>query len=1428
MRRTLLLVIAFIALSDLYAQTRLGLHFTKEELEIWKKRAVSGPYRTKGDVQPNSPGDWNRVVSEADAFLANPSTERWVGYTGGGCFPTGSTYEPKVKGVFMQSAAFVWLVTGNNKYLAPIKEELLWHAKQPLLDFTNTSRWCYIGDSNPGFNISEWLTKCMHSYDYIKETLTPAERAILDNWLLGAAKYYVMNVDAYFKKRFADRANGNYQLSSYSIACEKDNYKQTMYYGSTPVGFLARGYNNRHGTNVRFIGTVGIFLDNQELQDFAKRWFFEWMRYGVYPSMDIADLHRCLVNPSTEPERGYNYVYSFAQAMSDLADVFARSGDNSLYEYATTDGYYGSESPGNPKTLQKVLENTLKYMNGTHKRYASEVSTTNSNMLINGIDPYASPGEIAYDTWFCVANRYYKNKTITANYLRQAPGCRPYPNTARNIGGFHTWGGHAGIYPATLFMFGQLEGVTDPYTNGSTTLPDKPVVVITGSTNLCQGSSVVLSAPANYAGYKWSSGENTRQITVSAAGSYKLKVKDQNDNFSPDSDEVIVKVTTVPQPVITPLGSTSICSGESVSLSAGSGEGLTYQWKRNDEVITNATDASYTATQAGNYTVLASKNNCVSAPSASVTVSITNVPKPIITAAGNTTFNEGESVVLSTNQGTEFSYQWRLNGELISNADNYSFTATKAGNYSVRIKQNNCESEESALVSVTVNSSVQSVAIPDGNVNFCEGGSVLLKSVTGTGLSYEWFNNEIKIPNAQASSYSATASGKYTVVVSKDGIPLLPSNPITVTVTPLIIAEITANGPTAFCSNGAVNLEANKGPGLTYRWKKDGNVIPDATSSEYKTNRSGSYSVDITQNGCQTISSNVIDVVVNKTTTPVIVVDGSTNFCEGDSAVLSTTNEENVVYQWKRNGVVIADANKAEYTAKQAGSYTVEATRNNCSLISSEPVSITVNTTFVPVISATDGTVLCDVTTLLLKANVGSGITYQWQKDGINIPKAVDANLEVIQPGVYTVLVTRNGCGSVLSNALTVTNSTVPVPEAVITAQGSTNICAGTSVTLSANTGAGLSYQWHKNGDAIANATNPTYAADASGQYSVEITREGCRTRVSNEITVSVASLATKPAITASGNTTIFEGGNVTLSTTPVTGLLYQWLRNSINIAGATSPTYKATLGGRYTLAVTQNNCQQAISDPIVVSVKTTTINVPVIIVTGPTTFCDGGSVKLTAPAGYTEYQWSNGATTQSITVTTTGEYSVTISQGKSTSTYTSKPIKIDVIPQPSQPEIKRENEKLLSSPGYVYQWFLNEQVISGATEREYTPTQDGSYTVIITNERGCATLSKPMHYTIGNSAAKVAVKGTDPIVYPNPTTGTFILAFPVEASTENTESHLEVSVANAFGQIVYQEETALRSDNSVSLDVSFLHTGVYLLKVKQGGKVYNKKIMKE
>lgn len=76
-------------------------------------------------------------------------------------------------------------------------------------------------------------------------------------------------------------------------------------------------------------------------------------------------------------------------------------------------------------------------------------------------------------------------------------------------------------------------------------------------------------------------------------------------------------------------------------------------------------------------------------------------------------------------------------------------------------------------------------------------------------------------------------------------------------------------------------------------------------------------------------------------------------------------------------------------------------------------------------------------------------------------------------------------------------------PSASINAGGSTTFCMGESVTLSANTNSNFTYQWKRNNINIPGATNATYAATSSGNYTVEITNMGCSS-ISNAITVTV------------------------------------------------------------------------------------------------------------------------------------------------------------------------------------------------------------------------------------------------------------------------------------------------------------------------------------
>lgn len=106
-----------------------------------------------------------------------------------------------------------------------------------------------------------------------------------------------------------------------------------------------------------------------------------------------------------------------------------------------------------------------------------------------------------------------------------------------------------------------------------------------------------------------------------------------------------------------------------------------------------------------------------------------------------------------------------------------------------------------------------------------------------------------------------------------------------------------------------------------------------------------------------------------------------------------------------------------------------------------------------------------------------------------------------------------------------------------------------------------------------------------------------------------------------------------------------------------------------YNYFLESNESNNVLATPVTLTQQGGTI--PVITANGPTSFCQGGSVTLTATSGGS-YLWSNGATTQSITVNTSGSYSVTVSNGTACSatsvatTVTVTPISITANATPS------------------------------------------------------------------------------------------------------------------------------------------------------------------
>jgi hypothetical protein len=310
----------------------------------------------------------------------------------------------------------------------------------------------------------------------------------------------------------------------------------------------------------------------------------------------------------------------------------------------------------------------------------------------------------------------------------------------------------------------------------------------------------------------------------------------------------------------------------------------------------------------------------------------------------------------------------------------------------------------------------------------------------------------------------------------------------------------------------------------------------------------------------------------------------SVNFGQPASFTATVTGTPPLTYQWRKDGLDIAGATSATLTIvapTAAGNYTVVVT-NAAGAVTSATAVLTVNVP--PSITTAPGNL---TVTAGQNASFAVGATgtpapgYQWRKDGVNIVGATGTTLTLASvvptaAGNYTVVVT-NPAGSVASGAAVLT---VNVPPVVTTAPRNLAVSAGqnASFTVVAIGTPAPSYQWRKDGVAIAGATGATLTLanatpTAAGNYTVVVTNAaGSVASAAAVLTVNVP-----PSITTSpGNLAVTTGQNASFTVvatgTPAPG--YQWRKDGVDIAGATGATLTLTnvaltAAGSYTVVVT-------------------------------------------------------------------------------------------------------------------------------------------------------------------------------------------------------------------------------------------------------------------
>lgn len=161
--------------------------------------------------------------------------------------------------------------------------------------------------------------------------------------------------------------------------------------------------------------------------------------------------------------------------------------------------------------------------------------------------------------------------------------------------------------------------------NSCFTMPN-PIITVTGKAVLCTGDSVILTSSSN-ANYSWSTGEKTQKIVVKQPGKYAVTTM-YSPTCSKTSDSITITVNPRPKAIITAIGNTVFCSGDSVILKAETSNAYSYRWS------TGATSYSIIVKNAGVYKLyITNSYGCIDSTSTSVTVN----PLPIAFAGSDNT-----------------------------------------------------------------------------------------------------------------------------------------------------------------------------------------------------------------------------------------------------------------------------------------------------------------------------------------------------------------------------------------------------------------------------------------------------------------------------------------------------------------------------------------------------------------------------------------------------------------------------------------------------------------------------------------------------------------------------------------------------------------------------------------------------------------------
>ncbi len=523
--------------------------------------------------------------------------------------------------------------------------------------------------------------------------------------------------------------------------------------------------------------------------------------------------------------------------------------------------------------------------------------------------------------------------------------------------------------------------------------------------------------------------------------------------------------------------------------------------------------------------------------------------------------------------------------------------------------------------------------------------------------------------------------------------------------------------PVAICQNVTVNADVNCERGLAPQALDNGSFDPNGDPLSFSANPAGPYPVGTT-NVVLTVSDGIASSTCSATVT-VLDITSPTIRCPLNIAIPNDTGICGAVVNYTAvtgtddcSGITIVQtsgfASGATFPiGTTVNAFTATDGAGNSAVCSFD---VTVTDTEAPTLTC-PGNMVETVDSGICAATVNYNVMFTDNCPGVTLlqiagqPSGATIPLGTVVNEFRAVDAAGNAASCIFR--VDVVDLTPPVA-----------ICQNITVSTGLNGNFSITAAMLNNGSndgcgiATVVASQTAFTCSNQGLNSVVLTVTDIYGNSSSCTSIVTLNAISQPVITPSGPTVFCAGGNVILNGGSGYSS-YMWSNS------ATTQSITVTSSGYFGLAVVNSNGCIALAVPVAVTVNPAPS--PVITPSGPTTFCQGGSVTLNAGSGYATYNWSTGATTQSIVANTGGTYTVTVTNGIGCPGVASTVVIVNPLPTVN---ITANNNGIICFGNSVtltatagltsYSWS------GGGTNRTKVVTTPGTYTVTVTNASGC------------------------------------------------------------------------------------------------------------